>query len=63
MPPEEARPRAVGVVLSHGTGTASSNVDITPTGDVLGLTQGGRVIERDVSFWSLSLLLGYTYYF
>jgi hypothetical protein len=54
---------AVGVGLSHGTGSAPSNVDITPTGDVLGLTQGGRVIARDVSFWSLSLLLGYTYYF
>jgi hypothetical protein len=53
----------VGVGLSHGTGSAPSNVDITPTGDVLGLTQGSRVIARDVSFWSLSLLLGYTYYF
>jgi len=54
---------AAGVVVSHGTGNAPSNVDITPTGDVLGLTQGNRVIERDVSFVSLSLLLGYTYFF
>jgi hypothetical protein len=54
---------AAGVVVSHGTGIAPSNVDITPTGDVLGLTQGDRVIERDVSFFSLSLLLGYTYFF
>jgi hypothetical protein len=30
---------------------------------VLGLTQGGRVVERDVSFFSVSLLLGYTYFF
>ena len=54
---------AAGVVVSHGTGTAQSSADITATGDVLGFTQGGRVIERDVSFFSVSLLLGYTYFF
>jgi hypothetical protein len=54
---------AAGMVVSHGTGTAPSHVDITPTGDVLGLTQGDRIIERDVSFFSISLLLGYTYFF
>ena len=54
---------AAGMVVSHGTGTTPSNVDITPTGDVLGLAQGDRIIERDVSFFSISLLLGYTYFF
>jgi hypothetical protein len=50
-------------VLSQGTGTTLSNADITPTGDVLGLTQGGRFLERHESFFSVSLLLGYTYFF
>jgi hypothetical protein len=54
---------AAGVVLSQGTGTTLSNADITATGDVLGLTQGGRFLERQESFFSVSLLLGYTYFF
>ena len=54
---------AAGVVVSQGTGTAPSNADITATGDVLGFTQGGRLIERHESFFSISLLLGYTYFF
>ena len=54
---------AAGVVLSQGTGTTLSNADITPTGDVLGLTQGGRFLEHHESFFSVSLLLGYTYFF
>jgi hypothetical protein len=54
---------AAGVVLSQGTGTTQSNADITATGNALGLTQGGRFIERHESFFSVSLLLGYTYFF
>jgi hypothetical protein len=54
---------AAGMVISQGTGTAPSNLDITATGDVLGLTQGGRLIERHAAFFSVSLLLGYTYFF
>ena len=54
---------AAGVVLSQGTGATLSNADITPTGDVLGLTQGGRFLEHHESFFSVSLLLGYTYFF
>jgi hypothetical protein len=44
-------------------GTAPSNLDITATGDVFGLTQGGRLIDRHAAFFSISLLLGYTYFF
>jgi hypothetical protein len=54
---------AAGVVLSQGTGTTQSNTDITATGNALGLTQGERLIERHESFFSVSLLLGYTYFF
>ena len=54
---------AAGMVISQGTGTAPSTIDITATGDVLGLTQGGLLIDRHAAFFSVSLLLGYTYYF
>lgn len=54
---------AAGVVVSHGTGTSQSNFDITRSGDILGSTPGDVLIERDVSFFSISLLLGYTYFF
>jgi hypothetical protein len=54
---------AAGVVLSHGTGTSQSGLEITATGDILGLTPGSSLIERHVSFSSLSFVLGYTYFF
>jgi hypothetical protein len=54
---------AAGAVVSHGTGTSQSGLDITPTGDILGSTPGGGLISRHVSFFSISLLLGYTYFF
>lgn len=54
---------AAGVVFSHGTGTVQSEIDVTATGNILGLTPGGRLSERNVSFDSLSLVLGYTYFF
>ena len=54
---------AAGIVISQGTGTAPSTIDLTATGDVFGLTQGSRLIDRHAAFFSVSLLLGYTYYF
>jgi hypothetical protein len=53
---------AAGVVLSHGTGTSQSDVDITTSGTIAGTSAQGP-IPHAVSFSSLSFLLGYTYFF
>ena len=53
---------AAGIVLSHGTGTTQSDVDVSPTGSVIGLSTRGP-IPHTVSFSSISFLLGYTYLF
>jgi hypothetical protein len=53
---------AAGIVLSYGTGRSQSDVDITPTGTVTGMSTGAP-ISHAVSFSSISFLLGYTYFF
>ena len=57
---------AAGVVVSHGTGTTQSEVDFTRSGTATGLSPlaiENGLFEHQASFFSISLLLGYTYFF